>query len=103
MRGGGMLLRHINYFLAVAKHQSFTKAAASLHISQPALSLQIKQMEESLGAQLFDRSGRVTRITDAGEVYLRHAQLAIQELGAGRRAIHDVQDLSRGVLRVAMT
>ena len=49
-----MLARHIQYFLAVAEHQGFTKAAAALHVSQPALSQQVRQLEESLGAQLFD-------------------------------------------------
>jgi LysR family cyn operon transcriptional activator len=97
------LARHLQYFLAVAEHQGFTKAAAALHISQPALSQQVRQLEESLGAQLFDRSGRKTRLTDAGEVYLRHALRAAQELQQGKRAIHDVGDLSRGTLRIAVT
>ena len=98
-----MLARHLQYFLAVAQHHSFTRAAAALHVSQPALSQQVKQLEESLGAQLFDRSGRATRLTDAGEVYLRYAKRAEQELLEARRAIHDVGDLSRGSLRVAVT
>ncbi|MEJ3647051.1 transcriptional regulator CynR [Pseudomonas bubulae] len=98
-----MLARHIKYFLAVAQHHSFTKAAAALHVSQPALSQQVRQLEESLSAQLFDRSGRTTRLTDAGEVYLRYARRASQELEEGKRAIHDVGDLSRGALRVALT
>lgn len=98
-----MLARHIQYFLAVAQHAGFTKAAEALHVSQPALSQQIRQLEESLGAQLFDRSGRKTRLTDAGEVYLRYASRAAQELQQGQRAIHDVGDLSRGSLRIAFT
>ena len=98
-----MLARHIQYFLAVAHHQGFTRAAAALHVSQPALSQQVRQLEESLGAQLFDRTGRKTRLTDAGEVYLRYALRAAQELREGQRAIHDVGDLSRGTLRIAVT
>ncbi|MFJ4156625.1 transcriptional regulator CynR [Pseudomonas sp. NPDC089752] len=98
-----MLARHIQYFLAVAEHHSFTRAAAALHVSQPALSQQVKQLEESLGAQLFDRSGRTTRLTDAGEVYLQYVRRASQELQEAKRAIHDVSDLSRGSLRVAVT
>ncbi|KWE65077.1 transcriptional regulator [Burkholderia ubonensis] len=98
-----MLVRHIKYFLAVAEHHSFTRAAAALHVSQPALSQQIKQLEESLGAQLFDRTGRTTRLTDAGEVYFRYARRALQGLEEGKRAIHDVGDLSRGSLRIAVT
>lgn len=98
-----MLLRHINYFLAVAEHGSFTRAASALHVSQPALSQQIRQLEESLGVSLFDRSGRTIRLTDAGEVWRQYASRALQELGAGKRAIHDVADLTRGSLRVAVT
>lgn len=98
-----MLLRHINYFLAVVEHGGFTRAAAALHVSQPALSQQIKQLEASLGVTLFDRSGRHVRLTDAGKEYSRHARSALLDLEAGRRALHDVQDLSRGTLRLGMT
>lgn len=97
-----MLLRHLHYFQAVAQYSSFTRAAKALHVSQPALSQQIRQLEEHLGAQLFDRQGRTVRLTDAGEVYLRYAQQALQDLEAGRRALHDVSDLSRGSLRIAV-
>ncbi|WP_349773360.1 hypothetical protein [Psychrobacter sp. WY6] len=54
-------------------------------------------MEEGLGATLFDRSGRRVTLTDAGDVYARYAHRALQDLEEGRRAIHDVQDLSRCV------
>lgn len=98
-----MLARHIRYFQAVAEHLSFTKAAAALHVSQPALSQLIKQLEEELGAQLFDRTGRTTRLTDAGKAYLQYVRRASQELREATRAIHDVSDLSRGSLRLAVT
>jgi LysR family cyn operon transcriptional activator len=98
-----MLLRHIRYFLAVAEHRNFTRAAEALHVSQPTLSQQIRQLEDMLRVQLLDRSGRAVQLTDAGTAYLRYAQRALQDLEAGRRAIHDVQELSRGSLRLAMT
>jgi LysR family cyn operon transcriptional activator len=98
-----MLLRHIRYFLAVAEYKNFTRAAEALHVSQPALSQQIKQLEGTLHAPLLDRSGRTITLTDAGVAYLGYARRALQDLDAGRRAIHDVQELSRGTLRVAMT
>lgn len=98
-----MELRHIRYLLAVADHGNFTRAAESLHISQPTLSQQIKQLERLLGVQLLDRSGRTVRLTDAGRVYAEHARNALRDLEAGERAVHDVQDLTRGHLRVAMT
>lgn len=98
-----MELRHIRYLLAVADHGNFTRAAEALHISQPTLSQQIKQLERTLGVVLLDRSGRIVRLTDAGEAFAQHARLALRDLDAGERAVHDVQDLSRGHLRVAMT
>jgi LysR family cyn operon transcriptional activator len=78
--GKMMLLRHIHYFLAVAEHRGFTRAATALHVSQPALSQQIRQLEESLGAQLFDRSGRHIQLTDAGEAWLGYAKNALRSL-----------------------
>ncbi|EGT5710581.1 transcriptional regulator CynR [Cronobacter dublinensis subsp. dublinensis] len=98
-----MLARHIRYFQAVAEHLSFTKAAAALHVSQPALSQLVKQLEEELGTQLFDRSGRTIRLTDTGMAYLQYVRRASHELREATRAIHDVDDLSRGSLRLAVT
>lgn len=98
-----MILRHIRYLLAVAEHGNFTRAADSLHVSQPTLSQQIRQLEESLGTVLLDRSGRRVRLTDTGEVWARHAKLALRDLDSGARAIHDVAELSRGSIRLAAT
>ncbi|OBK88887.1 transcriptional regulator CynR [Mycolicibacter sinensis] len=98
-----MELRHIKYLLAVADHQNFTRAAEALHVSQPTLSQQIKQLEHTLGVELFDRSGRTVRLTDAGSAYVHHARLALRDLEAAERAVHDVRDLSRGNLRIAVT
>ncbi|MGD3111654.1 transcriptional regulator CynR [Streptomyces sp. YGL11-2] len=96
-------LRHLRYLLTVAEHGSFTRAAEDLHISQPTLSQQVRQLERTLGSQLLDRSGRTVRLTDAGEAYARHARRALRDLAAAERAVHDVQDLSRGHLRLAVT
>lgn len=95
--------RPLQYLLAIAEYGSYTRAAEALHVSQPTLSQQIKQLEESLQSPLLDRSGRTVRLTDAGEIYLRHARRARGELDAGRRAINDVQNLSRGSLRLGWT
>lgn len=95
--------RSIRYLVAVAEHHSFTRAADVLHVSQPTLSQQIRLLEEALDVQLLDRSGRNVRLTDAGSVYLHHARRALGELEAGTRAVHEVQDLTRGSLRVGMT
>ncbi|WP_055701981.1 transcriptional regulator CynR [Streptomyces silaceus] len=96
-------LRHLRYLLAVAEHGSFTRAAEELHISQPTLSQQIRQLERAVGVPLLDRSGRAVRLTDAGAAYLPHARRALQDLAAAERAVHDVTDLSRGTLRLAVT
>lgn len=98
-----MHLRYVRYFLAVAESLSFTRAAEILHVSQPALSQHIKSLEEDLGTQLFDRSGRQIRLTDTGEVYLEYIRKAFQALNEGKRAIHDIADLSRGNIRLAVT
>ena len=98
-----MLLRHIRYFVAVAQHRNFTRAAEALHVSQPTLSQQIRQLEDALGVLLLDRSGREIQLTDSGAAYMRYAQRALQDLEEGKRAIHDVEELSRGSLRLAMT
>ena len=98
-----MLVRPLRYLKAVADHGSFTRAAAALHMSQPALSQQIRELEERMGVQLLDRSGRTVRPTDVGEAYLRHVRRALDELEVGGRAIRDVQDLSSGALRLGFT
>ncbi len=98
-----MHLRYVHYFLAVAESLSFTRAAENLHISQPALSQHIKALEENLGTQLFDRSGRKIRLTDAGDVYLQYIRKAFQAMNEGKRAVHDLADLSRGSIKVAVT
>ncbi|MBV6700356.1 transcriptional regulator CynR [Kitasatospora aureofaciens] len=100
---GSMELRHLRYLLAVAEHANFTRAAEALHVSQPTLSQQIRQLESSLQVQLLDRSGRTVRLTDAGQAYTHYARQALRDLAAAERAVRDVQDLSRGTLRLAVT
>ena len=92
--------RALQYLIAIAEYGSYTRAAEALHVSQPTLSQQIKQLEKVLQSTLLDRSRRSVRLTDAGEVYVRHARSAQRELDAGRRAINDVKNLSRGSLRL---
>uniref|UniRef100_UPI000A38A7F6 transcriptional regulator CynR n=1 Tax=Streptomyces carpinensis TaxID=66369 RepID=UPI000A38A7F6 len=99
----GPELRHLRYLLAVAEHGNFTRAAEDLRISQPTLSQQVRQLERTVGVQLLDRTGRGVRLTDAGETYARYVRRALRDLAAAQRAVQDVQDLSRGHLRLAVT
>lgn len=96
-------LRHVRYLKAVVDHGSFTRAAQALHVSQPALSQQVKELEERVGVQLLDRSGRRIRVTDLGAIYLQHASRALEELEQASRAVRDVEDLSTGSLRLGVT
>jgi len=68
------MLRSIRYVLTVAELKNFTRAAEALHVSQPALSQQIRQLENELGGALFDRSGRAISLTEFGRVYIEHAR-----------------------------
>ncbi|MCD0504957.1 LysR family transcriptional regulator [Bordetella petrii] len=68
-----MELRHLRYFVEAARRRSITKAAAALHIVQPALTAQIKALEDELGARLLDRSARGVSLTQSGELAYRDA------------------------------
>ncbi|MEX7580279.1 LysR family transcriptional regulator, partial [Pseudomonas aeruginosa] len=67
-----MEIRHLRCFLAVAEELHFARAAERLHIEQSPLSRTIKELEESLGEQLFIRTSRSTRLTRAGKLFLEH-------------------------------
>jgi DNA-binding transcriptional LysR family regulator len=75
-----MELRHLRYFVAVAEEENVTRAAVKLHMSQPTLSRQIRDLEEHLGLALFDRGAKAVRLTDAGRVFLTEARIALQRV-----------------------
>ncbi|GAB4424962.1 MAG: LysR family transcriptional regulator [Chloroflexi bacterium OHK40] len=91
-----MELRHLRYFEAVARHSHVTRAAAELHIAQPALSKQISQLEQELGIALFDRVGRNVRLTEAGEALLPHARAVMAQVAAARAEMEERIGLRRG-------
>ena len=95
-----MELRHLRYFLAVASAESFTKASETLHVSQPSLSVQIRDLEEELGTRLLDRLGRRVMLTQAGELFRDHAQRAIRELEQATQLVQELHGAQRGRLVV---
>jgi len=95
-----MELRHLGYFIAVASAQNFTKAAATVHVSQPSLSVQIRALEDELGARLFDRLGRKVSLTQAGELFRDHAERAVRELERATQLVQEVHGAQRGRLVV---
>src|SRR3954471_20313240 len=97
-----MELRQLEYFLAVAKEANFTRAAERVHISQSGVSAQVKALENEVGAPLFDRSGRVARLTESGAAALPYARAALDAASDLRRVIDEVNGLVRGHLAVGM-
>ena len=82
-----MELRHLRYFVAVAETGSLTVAAERrLHTSQPSLSRQIRDLEDEVGAELFNRSARGVELTPAGKAFLDHARLALSQVDAAIEA-----------------
>lgn len=97
-----MELRQLEYLVAVAEEQNFTRAAERVHISQSGVSAQIRQLERELGAELFDRSARTVTLTVAGKAALEHARAALAAADAVGQAVGEVTDLIRGRLTVGM-
>ena len=74
-----MELRHLRYFVAVAEAENVLRAATQkLHVSQPAVSRQIRDLEDELGVQLFERTGKAVNLTDAGRVFLKEARMVLE-------------------------
>lgn len=97
-----MELRHLRYFIAAAQSQNFTVAADQLHITQPTLSHQIKQLEDELGVPLFMRIGRTVHLTAAGEIFRAYAKRSLQEVELGKDALHDLENLKHGRLTIGV-
>ncbi|MFC4270711.1 LysR family transcriptional regulator [Sneathiella chungangensis] len=93
--------RHFRAFVAVARHLHFTRAAEEIHITQPSLSLLIRQLEEQLGVKLITRSTRQVALTDMGKAFLPLAENAVNDLDAAVRHMKDLSDLRAGKVTVA--
>jgi LysR family transcriptional activator of nhaA len=91
---------HLHYFWAVAKEGNLTRAAARLHVSQSALSTQIKQLEEQLGQALFERQGRTLVLTEAGQLALGYAESIFTSGNELMALLRDGRHLEREVMRI---
>lgn len=82
-----MELRQLRYFVAIVDHGSLSRAALVLHVAQPALTQQVRQLEDELGAQLLHRSAQGVLCTDAGKVFYEHAQAILKQVADARSAV----------------
>ena len=96
-----MDLNELSAFVAVAEHESFSRAAAALHLTQPAVSKRIAALEADAGVRLFDRVGRGVRLTDSGRMLLPRALEMLASLADTRRMLRNTQGRVDGVLRLA--
>jgi DNA-binding transcriptional LysR family regulator len=93
-----MELRHLQYLVSVVDEGGFTRAAEALHIAQPGVSSQLKQLERELGQPLLDRTGRTVTLTAAGEAVLPYARAALAAAAGVRQAIDELTGLMTGRL-----
>src|SRR5687768_18474084 len=96
---GSMELRHLRYFVAVAEELHFRRAAERLHVAQPAVSEQVRKLEDDLGVRLLERTPRVA-LTSAGEAFLIEARRVLHQADQARRAASGAGYHVDGRLRV---
>lgn len=96
-------LRQLVYFDAIVRYGGFTRAAQSLHVSQPAISAQLRQLERSLGATLLHRSTRRVTLTPAGEQFLIRTRSILQQLEAARSEMQAHSSVMTGQVRIGAT
>ncbi|MFI7671046.1 LysR family transcriptional regulator [Nocardia sp. NPDC049526] len=95
-----MELRQLRYFVAVVEEANFTRAAARLHLAQPGLSAQIRQLEHELGQPLLDRGGRSVTLTEVGAAVLPHARAALAATERITTTVDEFTGLLRGHVRL---
>lgn len=97
-----MDLKQLRYFYEIVRLGSFTRAAESLHVAQPAISVSIRKLETELDLQLFQRHDRKVSLTAEGECLWLHAQRILQAVGDARLEMQELKGLSKGEVRVGI-
>ncbi len=95
-----MELGQLEAFVQVASHRSFSKAAETLFLTQPSVTARIQALEKELSEELFERSGRSVRLTDAGNTFLVYAQRVLKDVQEGRDALEALRKTEVGSLRI---
>src|SRR6266545_2619302 len=95
-----MELRHLCYFVAVAEAENVSRAALKLHVSQPALSRQIRDLEEELGFSLLKRSAKSVRLTEAGRAFLTEARAVLERAESAVAAARTIANGAHGELHI---
>lgn len=95
-------IRQLQVFASVAKHLSYTRAAEELHLTQPAVSMQIKQLEKAVGLNLFEQIGKKIYLTEAGDVVLEHAISITFKLKSIENDLEQLKGIDGGRLTVCI-
>ncbi|WP_437934389.1 LysR family transcriptional regulator [Sorangium sp. So ce341] len=95
-----MELRHLRYFVAIAEEESFRRAAEKLHVSQSPLSRQMQQLEEEIGAELFEPSGRGVKLTPAGRLLLDRAKAILSGVDAAAKEVRETAEGQIGTVTI---
>ena len=94
--------RQLQIFESVAQHLSYTRASEALHLTQPAVSMQIKQLEQSLGLPLFEQLGKKIFLTEVGNEFSRYANAITTQLDELEQVVNEMKGLQRGRLTIAV-
>lgn len=95
-------LRQLQVFEAAARLGGYTRAAETLHLSQPAVSMQIRQLEEQAGMPLFDQIGKKVHLTDAGRTLYNHAQSILAQVHEAQLELEEMRGVRRGQLNITI-
>ncbi len=97
-----LTFRQLSVFEAVARHRGFSRAAQELHLTQPAVSMQIKQLEENVGTALFEQLGKKIYLTEAGHELYHYSRVIAQQLTEAEAVLAELKGLKRGKLKISV-